>query len=88
MNQKEITQSFILLIIAALSACTSKVDTGAERVFVNGDGDKTMQALEIAFEERLGSRSILSMKINPVYDFLRDDPRFIALLARVGLSYQ
>ena len=53
-----------------------------------GDGDKTMQALEIAFEERLGSRSILSMKINPVYDFLRDDPRFIALLARVGLSYQ
>ena len=61
---------------------------GPLECFVNGDGDKTTQALQIAFEERLGSRSVLSMKINPVYDFLRDDPRFIALLARVGLSYQ
>lgn len=36
MNQKEIKQSFILLIVAALAACTSEVNTGAERVFVNG----------------------------------------------------
>ncbi len=36
MNQKEITQGFILLIVAALPACTSEVNTGADRVFVNG----------------------------------------------------
>ncbi len=50
-----------------------------------GDREQTIQAPGIAFEQRLGSRSVLSMKINPVYDFLRDDPRFIALLAKVGL---
>ncbi len=36
MNQKKVTQGFILLIVAALPACNSKTDTGADRVFVNG----------------------------------------------------
>ncbi len=31
-------------------------------------------------------RNILSMKTNPGYDFIRDDPRFVALLQKVGLS--
>ncbi len=51
-----------------------------------GDGESALQALEIAFEERSGSRSVLSMKINPGYDFIRDDPRFVALLQKLGLS--
>lgn len=51
-----------------------------------GDRERTLQALEIAFEERSGSRSVLSMKINPGYDFVRDEPRFVALLTRLGLS--
>ena len=50
------------------------------------DREHTLQALEISFEERLGSRSVLGMGINPVYDFIRDDPRFITLLEKVGLS--
>jgi len=28
------------------------------------------------------------MKINPAYDFIRDDPRFDALLVKVGLADQ
>lgn len=48
--------------------------------------ERTLQALEFAFEERSGSRSVLSMKINPGYDFMRDELRFVALLARLGLS--
>ena len=36
MKQKEITQGFILLIVAALAACTSEVNTGADRVFFSG----------------------------------------------------
>jgi TolB-like protein len=51
-----------------------------------GDSENTLQALETAFEERMGSRSVLSMKINPVYDFIRDEPRFVTLLEKVGLS--
>lgn len=51
-----------------------------------GDRERTIAALETAFEERLGSRSVLSMRINPVFDFIRDDPRFISLLRKVGLS--
>jgi hypothetical protein len=26
------------------------------------------------------------MRINPSYDFVRDDPRFIELLAKIGLA--
>jgi len=51
-----------------------------------GDGESALQALKIAFEERSGSRSVLSMKINPGYDFIRGDPRFVALLQKLGLS--
>jgi hypothetical protein len=51
-----------------------------------GDGESALQALDIAFEERSGSRSVLSMKINPAYDFIRDEPRFVALLHKLGLS--
>ena len=51
-----------------------------------GDAESTLAALKAAAEERSGSRSVLSMKINPAYDFIRDDPRFVALLEEVGLS--
>jgi tetratricopeptide (TPR) repeat protein len=51
-----------------------------------GDGEAALAALEEALEERSGSRSVLSMKINPLYDFMRDDQRFQNLLKRVNLS--
>ncbi len=51
-----------------------------------GDGESTLVALDIALEERSGSRSVLSMNINPVYDFIREDRRFVELLERLGLA--
>lgn len=51
-----------------------------------GDAGGTLRAMEKAYEERPGSRSVLSMKLNPVYDFVRDDPRFVSLMQRVGLA--
>jgi len=51
-----------------------------------GDGEGALAALEIAAAEHSGSRSVFSMKINPAYDFIRDDPRFVALLEQVGLA--
>jgi TolB-like protein/Tfp pilus assembly protein PilF len=51
-----------------------------------GDAEGALAALDAAIEERSGSRSALSMKINPAYDFIREDPRFVALLKEVGLG--
>lgn len=50
-----------------------------------GDAEHALTALEEGYEQRSGSRSVLSMQINPGYDFVRNDPRFIALLERLGL---
>jgi len=54
----------------------------------DGDVEGTLAALDVAIEERSGSRSGLSMKINPAYDFIRDDPRFDAMLVKIGLADQ
>ena len=51
-----------------------------------GDAENTLAALDQAVRERSGARSALSMKVNPLYDFLRDDPRFLELMRRVGLA--
>jgi len=51
-----------------------------------GDTEKTLAALDQAVRERSGARSALSMKVNPLYDFLRDDPRFLDLMRRAGLQ--
>lgn len=51
-----------------------------------GDAEATLAALRIALDERAGSRSVLSMKINPLYDFIRTDARFSAMLKEIGLS--
>ena len=50
-----------------------------------GDAESAIASLRIALDERTGSRSVLSMKINPLYDFIRDDPRFIELLQEANL---
>lgn len=51
-----------------------------------GDSENTIAALTEAYEKGSGFRSLLSMRINPSYDFIRDDPRFVALLATIGLN--
>jgi hypothetical protein len=60
-------------------------DLGQVYAFV-GDADRSLAALEEAIRERSGSRSALSLKINPAYDFIRQTPRFRSLLDEVGLA--
>lgn len=50
-----------------------------------GDAESALAEIRVALDERAGSRSVLSMKINPLYDFIRDDPRFIELMQEANL---
>lgn len=51
-----------------------------------GDSEGAIRALQAALPEHSGSRSVFSMKINPLYDFFRSDPRFQAMLEAAGLA--
>ncbi len=50
-----------------------------------GDREKTLELLEQGYRERAGARNLLSIGINPLYDFLREDPAFQDLVRRIGL---
>jgi TolB-like protein len=50
------------------------------------DAENTLSALDRGVRERSGARNALSMKVNPLYDFLRDDPRFLELMRQAGLD--
>jgi len=51
-----------------------------------GDAENTLAALDKGVRERSGARNVLSMKVNPLYDFLRGEPRFLELMRRAGLE--
>jgi len=47
-----------------------------------GDKDKALEWLERAFQERIAQAS--GIDVEPVWDELRSDPRFAALVKRIG----
>jgi DNA-binding winged helix-turn-helix (wHTH) protein/TolB-like protein/tetratricopeptide (TPR) repeat protein len=49
-----------------------------------GNKDQALEWLNKSYEER--SRWLMTMKIDPMLDSLRTDPRFVKLLAQIGLS--
>jgi serine/threonine protein kinase/tetratricopeptide (TPR) repeat protein len=49
-----------------------------------GDKDKTLEWLGKSFEER--STLLMLIKIDPLWDGLRSDPRFVALMKKMGLE--
>lgn len=69
-------------IIAKLNIQTQIADVYAAL----GDAENTIASLIELQRSGIGFRSVLSMRINPAFDFVRDDPRFQALLETVGLN--
>ena len=49
-----------------------------------GEKDQAFEWLERAYEERSGS--LVFLKVDPMFDNLRSDSRFTALLKKVGLE--
>ena len=49
-----------------------------------GEKDAALEHLEKSFEE--GQGCLPWMNSEPVFEFLRDDPRFIELLKKMGLE--
>jgi serine/threonine-protein kinase len=56
----------------------------AEVLFSLGENDRAFECLREALEER--DKGVLGLKVYPVYDGVRSDPRFRALLSRMGLD--
>lgn len=50
-----------------------------------GDKDQAFEWLEKGYHDR--SEHMLYVKVEPLVDPLRDDPRFVSLLKRVGLEH-
>lgn len=55
----------------------------AEVYALLGDKDEAFRYLQIGYQQRVSR--ITGFHINPTFDSLRDDPRFAALLKRIGL---
>ena len=49
-----------------------------------GDNDQAFEWLESAYQER--DVQLISIKVDPVWDPLRSDPRFQDLLKKMGLE--
>ena len=77
------------LTIAEQYAAASESDpndayTAAILLFALGENDRGFEFLDKACDFR--SRKVVSLKTSPYFETVRQDPRFLALLKRVGLA--
>ena len=49
-----------------------------------GERDRAFELLDRAYEEK--EWTLRELKVSPIWDTLRDDPRFVKLLARMNFT--
>jgi tetratricopeptide (TPR) repeat protein len=86
LEQRDTTSEMIKIPAELLNELEIGSHIQAQVYAAVGDAEATLAALRIALDERAGSRSVLSMKINPLYDFVREDERFKEMLKEAGLT--
>ena len=75
----------VLEELKAVSKQKYVYSVGFARVYAGlGDKEQAFAWLEQAYEER--SSALYFLKVDPIWDPLRSDPRFNDLLRRIGLS--
>jgi TolB-like protein/DNA-binding winged helix-turn-helix (wHTH) protein len=57
----------------------------AQTIAGNHDREQTLSYLEAAYREH--SPSLISIQTEPIFDFLHDDPRYRALVTKLGLPH-
>jgi hypothetical protein len=55
----------------------------AEAIAFTGAKDETMKYLDAAYQEH--DLSMVEIQTDPVFDFLHEDPRYIALVKKIGV---
>jgi hypothetical protein len=84
-----------LIALAALEAWINDLKQQFSREYVSpllvaqlyamlGQKDRTLEWLEKAYQDR--SDDLVTVKVDPLFDFLHSDPRFQDLLRPIGLT--
>ena len=82
-NTEEAEKTLVLLEEVSSQRVVSPYDYA--RIYaVLGDKEKAMEYLQQCLEQR--EWRLIKLKFDPFWDSLRDDPRFVELLKKVGLA--
>lgn len=86
LEEREMTKQPVLLETLALRSLALTPSDLAQILASLQDSSGTLAALSESYYAGTHSRSLLSMRINPSFNFLRDDERFNSLLEKIGLN--
>ena len=86
LEEREITKQPVLLEPLVFRSLALTPSDLAEILGSLQDSSGTLAALTESYDAGTHSRSLLSMRINPSFDFLRGDDRFRILLEKIGLN--
>ena len=74
------------MLAQTLTRLSSKFDDAAVTYAYLGMGDKERALSYLERDYEAHANSVVSLRVEPIYDSLRSDPRFADLMRRVNLG--